>query len=105
MDAFNLHKLTLQCLKTGEGDVVIKNKSKGCNAFLPIAEILSYNISDVTLIDAQVGHHNRLKRTPAKVGFNNLKMIYQKNLRIRDNAFWKNGMGLATVLAYHSENS
>lgn len=105
MDAFNLHKLTLQCLKTVEGDGVIKNKGKGCNAFLPVAEILSYNVSDVALIYVQVGHHDRFKGTPAKVGFDNLKMICQKNLRIRDNAFWENGMGLATVLAFHPEDT
>jgi len=39
------------------------------------------------------------------VGFDNLKMIYQKNLRIGDNAFWENGMSLATVLAYHPEDT
>lgn len=75
MDAFNLHKLTLKCLKTVEGDGVIKNKSKGCNAFLPVAKILAYNISDVTLVYVQVGHHDRFKGTLAKVGFDNLKMI------------------------------
>jgi hypothetical protein len=42
---------------------------------------------------------------PTKVGLDNLKMVFKKNLRIRDNALRENHMGLMAVLAYHPKDT
>jgi len=41
----------------------------------------------------------------AKVSFDNLKMVFKKNLRIWDNALRENRMSLMAALAYHPEDT
>ncbi|MCD7712646.1 MAG: hypothetical protein LUJ25_08095 [Firmicutes bacterium] len=98
----NLHELPEVCVQAGDSKLARQGVADGKETLLPMFPVLADDMFDIVFVDQIIPFHDSGRGVPAFDIIQDLLLVCERDLRIRDNQGQEEGMGSMALPAQHA---
>lgn len=100
----NLHELEPEIQKAGSGEALRESEADGQDSLLPMFLESSDDVPDMAFVNQDIPLQHGFRGRTLLMEFQDILLVFQWYLRVRDDQGRNQGMGSSTVFAFHSLN-
>jgi len=100
----DLHELESEIQKAGSGEALREGESDGQDSLLPMFLVSPDDMPDVAFVNKDVSFQHGFRGRTLLMEFQDILLVFQWYLRVRDDHGRDQGMGSPTMFAFHALN-